>query len=439
MMMVNDELLKQEEQDNRLEAELQLFGIALNNMQKAPAIFGELDPDLFVFDDVARAFVKARDHWKKNGSISPAALLIQLTQDEKDAFFKADSMYYPSLGSQTESLMKAYKDQVSALKAREVAERMSTVSSIDEVLNYISELQNITKGVQTTEPLTFAQAVAEFAYDMSEPVHYIETGYPSLDANLLIDRGDFIILAGEQSAGKTAFSISLALSFASQGYRVVYYSLETTKKQIFYRANSIYTGVKFEHQLRRELTEDDMTRFGNKQDELASLPITVIECSDWTVERIKADALRRNAEVVFIDYVGLIKDNNKTVYDKSTAISLALHSMAQSTGIAVVALSQKNRQSNKEQIADMHTLNGSGQLESDADLILMLTVKGDKEDKDTWAVEVRVSKNKKGRVTKEVMIFDGTTQRFREMTSEEKYRYKQDQKPTKKEKERPIF
>ena len=147
--------------------------------------------------------------------------------------------------------------------------------------------------------------------------------------------------------------------------------------------------------------------------------------------------------MVFIDYVGLIKDNNKTVYDKSTAISLALHSMAQSTGIAVVALSQKNRQSNKEQIADMHTLNGSGQLESDADLILMLTVKGEKEDKDTWPVEVRVSKNKKGRVTKETMYFDGTTQRFREMTSEEKYQYKheheKEQKSSKKEKERPIF
>ena len=433
--MIIDPTIQEEERNKRIEAELQLFGIVLNDMQKAPAVFEEVDPDLFVFPELTRAFVKARNYWKKNGSISEVALRLEMDEDENKAVDNA--VWWPSLSSQADSLVKAYKDMVSAMKARELAERMLTVSSTDEVLDYITELQSITKGVQTSEPLTFAQAVAEFAYDMTEPIKYIETGYPSLDCDLFIDKGDFVILAGEQSAGKTAFSISLAINFAMQGYRVVYYSFETPKKQIFYRANAIYSGVKFANMLRHDLTNEDMTRFGNKQDDLAALPITVIDGAGWTVERIKADALRRGADIVFIDYVGLIKDNGRTIYDKSTSISLALHSMAQSTRIAVIALAQRNRQSNKELADDMHTINGSGQFESDADLILMLTRKEDRDDKDEWPVEVRVSKNKKGRVTKETMIFDGTTQRFREMTSEEKYRLKQDSK--KSGKQRPEW
>ena len=424
--MIHDEfeLVEQkEERENRNKLEFQLFAIALRDGKKAPLVFGEVDPDLFIVPELTSAYVKARDFWKKQGSVSPNAIRFILDPEEQSVLDIANDAYFPSLSGQTDNMLQVYQDMVTTIKAREIADRLGSASSVDEVTDCLAALQNVLKGVGTSKPLTFKEAVANFAYEMTQPIHYIETGYPSLDSCTLIDKGDFVLLYGEQSAGKTAFSMSLALNFAKQGYKIVYYSFETTKTQMFYRATSIYAGVSFGNQLRHDLTEQDMTRFGNHQDALAALNITVMEGSDWTVERIKADALRQNADVIFIDYVGLIKSRGRTVYDKSTEVSLALHSMAQSTRIAIVALAQNNREANKSGGVGMHTISGSGQFESDADLMIGLERVGDREDKAKWPVKVRILKNKKGRVTSEYMMFEGDTQTFREMLPEERITY----------------
>ena len=83
------------------------------------------------------------------------------------------------------------------------------------------------------------------------------------------------------------------------------------------------------------------------------------------------------AQVVFIDYLQLLADGKaKDRYQAITGISIALHELAQTTGILVVALAQLNRNA-AHAAPSTADLKESGQLEQDADAILLLSDDGE--------------------------------------------------------------
>ena len=86
---------------------------------------------------------------------------------------------------------------------------------------------------------------------------------------------------------------------------------------------------------------------------------------------MRSEALRRKADVAMVDYLGLVKSDGKTRYEKVTNASLAMHDWAQSTNMLVIALSQLNR-GGAGQMPSMEDLRESGQIEQDADEILLL-------------------------------------------------------------------
>lgn len=396
------------------EVETILLGLVYSGRNRAVVVFEEVKPEEFNYDMIRELFLKALNEWKSSGSIYFDAVEALLPDDERKVVAWCKGLCAPSVES--EPFVKKLKDLNSINKARTIADELEKAETLEAVNEHVSDLQQVVRGSIKTKPLTFQEAVSEFAYDMTQPIKYIETGFSKLDRKVLIDKGDFVILAGEQSAGKTAFSISLALSFANQGYKVVYYSLETSAKGIFYRAQSIFTGANFGNILRRDLSEDDMTRIGELQDTLAALPITVVEAAGWTVDKIRAETIRQGADIIFIDYMGLISGPGRSTYEIATGVSVGLHTLAQSLGVTVVGLAQKNREGNKANDDSMHSINGSGQFESDADLVMMVKRKEDRNGKTRWRTDVIVNKNKKGTVGAVPMWFDGETQRFTELS-----------------------
>ena len=117
------------------------------------------------------------------------------------------------------------------------------------------------------------------------------------------------------------------------------------------------------------------------------------------------------AQVVFIDYLQLLADGkSKDRYQAITGISIALHELAQTTGILVVALAQLNRNAahTSPSTAD---LKESGQLEQDGDAILLLSSDGEQ-------YKCVLAKNKEGKIGEVPLTFDKTRQRFLAVTSE---------------------
>ena len=130
---------------------------------------------------------------------------------------------------------------------------------------------------------------------------------------------------------------------------------------------------------------------------------------------IKSKALQLNADVIFIDYLTLVKDSGKNAYERATKISTDLHTLAQSEDMTVFALAQLNRQAaDNEKKPSMSDLRESGQIEQDADAIMLLS---GKRDTDTGIYADRtlfLAKNKEGETGEIDLIFRGDYQRFEE-------------------------
>ena len=142
--------------------------------------------------------------------------------------------------------------------------------------------------------------------------------------------------------------------------------------------------------------------------ELHKLPLFIRSASGRGVGWVKAQAQRMKAQVVFIDYLQLLADGKaKDRYQAITGISIALHELAQTTGILVVALAQLNRNA-AHAAPSTADLKESGQLEQDADAILLLSDDGEQ-------YRASLDKNKEGRIGILPIAFDKECQRFLEV------------------------
>jgi len=92
-----------------------------------------------------------------------------------------------------------------------------------------------------------------------------------------------------------------------------------------------------------------------------------------------------------------------------TNISLALHRMAQDMRVMIVALSQLKRKGD-DSTPESSDLRESGQLEQDADIIMMLKLEN--KDQPDGNRELYITKNKEGTCPKILLAFDGKHQSF---------------------------
>ena len=203
----------------------------------------------------------------------------------------------------------------------------------------------------------------------------------------------------------------------SRQYRVGFYSLETSKGKVMDRLLCHYAKVPMSEIKGGALSQDAWSRIGEAASSMSQYyKLDVIEAAGMSVDDIFHEAIARRHEIIYIDYLQIIRGDGKTRYDQVTNISVRLHQLAQKNRIMVVALSQLSRDSagkaNEE--PDMSDLRESGQIEQDADAILMIYCqkKGATEGPRT----VKIAKNKEGELAYLDMSWDGALQTLTPMS-----------------------
>lgn len=277
---------------------------------------------------------------------------------------------------------------------------------IEQCRSGAAEVVNCFNESEQQEAVTAEQGYMDFIDRMEHPKKHIQTGYGQLDRFMYIDKGDFIVIGGRPSAGKTAFTLQMMLHMA-QDHHIGYFSLETSKQKVFDRLISNYAWTSFTKIKQVALDDEDWTNITSKYDTFHKLGFEVIPAAGWTVDKIKSYSEIRQYDIVFIDYLTLISAQGKDDTERTTHISEDLHTFAQQDGTTVIALSQLNR-SGANGNADMTCLRQSGQIEQDADGIILIQY-----DADTPNVrEIKIAKNKEGLIGDIHASFDGDHQRF---------------------------
>lgn len=247
--------------------------------------------------------------------------------------------------------------------------------------------------------------IDDYIRNLDQQPNYIPTGIGPLDRNLHILPGNFILIGGRPSAGKTALSLQIAVEMAKQGRKVCYFSLETSPRILAQRiiANQLYAPL--EQVKNKKVPAAELDGLSK----LRQLPLYIRSASGRNVAWIRAQALRMKAQVVMVDYVQIIRpDRSGDRYQAITQISIGLHELAQTTGMVVMGAAQLSRNA-AHTLPTNADLKESGQLEQDADAVLLL---GNAEDGRSVCI---LSKNKEGRVGEIPLAFDKERQRFLEV------------------------
>ena len=236
----------------------------------------------------------------------------------------------------------------------------------------------------------------------------IPTGLPMMDRWLGgLHRGELTLLGGRPSVGKSSLAQEIATRVAADGGCVLFASAEMDGRTVALRALSARArvdGRKFRGEPRME--KDDWTRVSKA---LASL--TEIGKRLWVDDRsrtmadIAAQARRLHARepltLLVVDHLQHLR-SPKDADNRTQAIGRMAQEckdLATGLGIAVLALSQLNRQApGGERKPRLHDLRESGELEQIADVVLLLHRPGDEAPPPLCEVECAVAKHRNGEV-----------------------------------------
>jgi replicative DNA helicase len=248
--------------------------------------------------------------------------------------------------------------------------------------------------------------------------------------------GQMVVIAARPSIGKTTFSMNIAHHAGHKGKKILFFSLEMSADQLGKKLAAIDQGVNLSKFAERREGPEDVRLLQAGLENISELPIWVDDDPSQTISKIRAQAKTMNRkhglDAIFIDYLGLLEpEDKKDVREQQVAqISKACKRLAKELKLVVFLICQLNRDSAKTGGAPaLHHLRESGQIEQDADIVVMLH-REMKAGSDTQTTDIMVQKNRFGPIghTKDRVTFDRFTQRFREKDPEPRLN---DMKPAK--------
>lgn len=384
-----------------------VLGAAMVRPELAPEVMGDLDPELFL-PELRDLYAALDGLWSATGKLDAVA-----------AFER-----YPALKPSIAACLEAadascvcitrerVREWVRLLKERRALERFQALAieaaggataynDLPGLYDRMGRALDLEDGGEDFQPI--GDLVDDYIRRLNEKPRYIPTGIGVLDRYLHLSQGDFLLIGGRPSAGKTALSLQMAVEQAMRGYRVCYFSLETSAEVLTRRiiANRLCVPLA-DVQAKRvpPATLDGLAR-------LRRAPLYIRSAAGKSVGWMRAQAARKKAQVVYVDYVQIIPSDGRDRYTQITRSSIALHELAQTTGMVVVGVAQLNRSAahTDPTTAD---LKESGQLEQDADAILLLGGAGSEH-------PFALAKNKEGRTGDFQVRFDKEKQRFLEV------------------------
>ena len=388
-----------------------LLGALLAQPDLAPYSLPDLDVEHFA-PDVQPVFAAISGFWNSTGTLD-AVQICERYPDLKTAvmgcFDEWSAECVRATRPNVEKWTQLILEQAALTKFQSLAlqagSSLTTFADLPDLYSKMGEALTLDREDQDFKPI--GELVDNYVRKLNEKPKYIPSGIPVLDKHLHLSPGNLFIIGGRPSAGKTALSLQMACEQTRRGFRVCYFSLETDPDTLTARIIANRLAVPLADVKAKTVPQSDLDSLAD----LHKLPLFIRSASGKGVGWIKAQAQRMKAQVIFIDYLQLLAaSKSKDRYQQITSISIALHELAQTTGILVIALAQLNRNAahTSPSTAD---LKESGQLEQDADAILLLS--GDDE-----KYQAILAKNKEGRIGEIPLTFDKPRQRFLAVTSE---------------------
>jgi replicative DNA helicase len=395
---------------HNLEAEQGVLGRLLADNETAWPRLKQVKPEHF-FEPVHARLYAAISALASKGKIASPVTISNAFDGDAALAEIGGSKYLAQLVANAPTLMtaKAYADLVRELAARRAAitavrvlETEASTTAPHEsfrpaIASHIQTMQRLfDDGTDRRTSFSIGEAatalvdrVRRMRNGETDP-NAVQTGIASLDKFTGgLHRGEYVILGGRPSMGKTMLATQIAYNVAERGGGVFYASLEMpvpliTPRFVSCRLWGPEIGVDYQSILRGELDEQSMRWLESAAAELRIWPLTVDDAaglSDAELEsrcqiaKAKFERDGRALSLIVIDHIHKLHHlGSPSKVAEYTAISGQLAEMAKRLDVPVLALAQLNRgpevrDDKRPQLSDLRE---SGSIEQDADTVLFV-------------------------------------------------------------------
>ena len=299
-------------------------------------------------------------------------------------------------------------------------------ATIDRIGSMFGELQRhqvrrVPRSIAdiAVERIAHYEALADGTATAGWPTHI-----PALDSRLNggLRAGSLYILAARPSVGKSSLSQSIGLALARDGLPTLFLSQEMDSTEIADRGVSNAGRVSYSALLTGKMTDDSWGRASDAMERLPPL-FHVDDQGALTLRdiRIKAKSVK-GLKVLILDYLQLCastrRDGNRN--SEIEELTRGLKALAKELGIAILALSQLNRDVEKRAYKrpTLSDLRDSGAIEQDADVVMFLWPVREFEGEGRRIIGLGIDKNRQGRLGDVGLDFFGDTQRWGQSTAD---------------------
>lgn len=281
------------------------------------------------------------------------------------------------------------------------------------------------------------QKTMKYLYDSRNEhgITGVPTGYHELDRiSGGWQKSDLIIIAGRPGMGKSATCGEVLKNAAIMFKKpVALFSLEMSSQQFMQRLIASEAEVDIERIVRGNTSDMEIMDIANRTKKLDSAPIFIDDTPALSTLELRAKARKLkhefNIELIVVDYLQLMRgDQTGNREQEIASISRALKALAKELDIPVIALAALNRGvetrggDKRPQLSD---LRDSGQIESDADIVIFLyraeyyKITVDEAGLPTNnIIEMIIAKNRNGKTGSILLKFIGKYAKIRNMTDE---------------------
>ena len=418
------------------EAEEVVLGALINDKDKVGEVEESLLYDEFYYDKHKIIYKGILNLRRREEQID----LITLCEELKtmDTLDKVGGLSYISQLSNAATYLdnvKSYSDIIKdrALRRRIIKSCMKAIEESHKDSSMEAVVQKLEENMVRASASMDMEEMEHIMDALQDTITYIEnrnkskkeilgitTGFKELDrvTSGLIP-GDFIIIAGRPSMGKTAFALNIA-QYASKDACVGIFSLEMPSYQLTQRLLASKCLIPLKNIRSGALSEKAIDKLLSGAEDLSKRKL-FIDDQSTTISAIKAKvrALKKKAglHIIVVDYLQLIEPATGTSSREQeiAKISRELKRLAKSLNITVIALSQLSRapELRSDSRPMLSDLRESGSIEQDADIVIFPYRESyyDKEAKGE-KVEIIIGKNRNGEVTTINLGWAGQYQRF---------------------------
>lgn len=391
--------------ENHLDAQNAVLGAALIEPALVPKVLQEARAEDFsgpaktVFDAMGRLFVAGTP-------VDAVSLKAELGEQYQGYLIQL--MQITPSAANIDHYLRLNRDRAKVMALRAIGQELAMAEDSGQLQSLMDKANGLMVDKSSFRSYTMADCMKSFMERHTGQPKYLSWPISELEKVLYCEAGDFLILGGYPSSGKSALALQCAWHWAEKE-KVGFFSLETGQGKLFDRKISGLADLSMDQLKRNQLSDRDWERICAMTGPVTGRKLEIIPASSMTVADIRSVTAMKGFKIIIVDYVQLLTAEGFNRTEEVTKISMGLHRLAQDMGVTVLGLSQLKRKDHDE-TPKSSDLRESGQLEQDADLILMLKLQDD--DKPDGCRELFVTKNKEGTCPKIVLEFDGKHQTF---------------------------